>query len=124
MSIAAVTGMNMQEMIDFPPTARLVELLLDESIAVAAAYGYDFGPEFVEKVKDFNRRAGPHRPSMLADIEKGRKTENAFLIRRIAEYADRKGIPAPFHRTMAALIDALEMRGPGIPGPRPANGKR
>jgi hypothetical protein len=32
-------------------------------------------------------------------------------MRRIAEYADRKGVPAPFHHTMAALIDALEMRG-------------
>jgi 2-dehydropantoate 2-reductase len=111
MSIAAVTGMNIQEMVNFPPTARLVELLLEESLAVAAAHGYDFGPEFVEKVKDFNRRAGPHRPSMLADIERGRKTENAFLMRRIAEYADRKGVPAPFHHTMAALIDALETRG-------------
>jgi len=124
MSIAAVTGMNMQEMIEFPPTARLVELLLDESVAVAAAYGYDFGPEFVERVKDFNRRAGPHRPSMLADIEKGRKTENGFLICRIAEYADRKGIPAPFHRTMATIIDALELRGRGIPNPKPVNGER
>jgi ketopantoate reductase len=48
---------------------------------------------------------------MLADIERGRKTENAFLMRRIAEYADRKGVPAPLHHTMAALIDALETRG-------------
>ncbi len=115
MSIAAVTGMNMQEMINFQPTARLVELLLDESIAVAAAHGFDFGAEFVERVKEFNKRAGPHRPSMLADIEKGRRTENAFLMRRIAEYAERKGVPAPIHRAMAALIDALEMRGKELP---------
>ncbi len=110
MSIAAITGMNMQEMIEFPPTAQLVELLLGESIAVAAAYGYDYGPEFVEKVRYFNIHAGPHKPSMLADIENGRRTENPFLIRRIAERAEQKGIPAPFHRTMANLIDALEKR--------------
>jgi 2-dehydropantoate 2-reductase len=110
MAIAAVTGMNMQEMIDFPPTARLVESLLNESIAVAAAYGFDYGPEFAETVRDFNRHAGPHRPSMLVDLESGRKTENAFLVRRIAEHAERKGIPAPLHRTMANLIEALEMR--------------
>lgn len=108
MSIAAVTGMSIREMIDFAPTARLVDDLLAESLAVAAAHGYDFGPEFAEGVKSFNRRAGSHRPSMLADIENGRRTENAFLMRRIAEEADRKGIPAPLHRTMAALIDALE----------------
>jgi 2-dehydropantoate 2-reductase len=110
MSIAAITGMNMQEMIEFPPTAQLVELLLQESVAVAAAYGYDYGPGFVESVRDFNSHAGPHRPSMSVDIENGRRTENPFLIRRIAEYAERKGIPAPLHRTVANLIDALEKR--------------
>jgi 2-dehydropantoate 2-reductase len=110
MSIAAITGMNMQEMIEFPPTAQLVELLLQESVAVAAAYGYDYGPEFVESVRHFNNNAGPHRPSMSVDIENGRRTENPFLIRRIAEYAERKGISAPLHRTVANLIDALEKR--------------
>jgi 2-dehydropantoate 2-reductase len=111
MAIAAVTGMNIQEMVQFPPTAHLIELLLQESVAVAAAYGFDYGPGFVEMVRDFNQHAGPHRPSMLVDLENRRKTENAFLVRRIAEYAEQKGIPAPVHRTMANIIDALEMRG-------------
>ncbi len=110
MSIAAITGMTMQEMIEFPATAHLVELLLQESVAVAAAYGYDYGPGFVDSVRDFNNHAGPHKPSMRVDIENGRRTENPFLIRRIAEYAERKGVPAPLHRTVANLIDALEKK--------------
>ncbi len=110
MSIAAITGMNIQEMVNFPPTAQLVDLLLNESVAIAAAYGFDFGPGFIESVKEFNKNAGPHKPSMLADIENGRRTENPFLIRRIAERAEEKGIPAPYHRTVANLIDALEKR--------------
>jgi len=110
MAIAAATGMNMQEMQEFPPTAQLVELLLRESIAVAAAYGYDYGPGFFDFVMEFNKRAGPHRPSMLVDIENGRKTENAFIVRRIADYAERKGVPAPYHRTLGILIEALEKR--------------
>jgi 2-dehydropantoate 2-reductase len=110
MSIAAITGMTMQEMIEFPPTEQLVELLLQESVAVAAAYGYDYGSGFAESVRDFNNHAGPHKPSMRADIENGRRTENPFLIRRIAEYAERKGVPAPLHRTVANLIDALEKK--------------
>jgi 2-dehydropantoate 2-reductase len=119
MSIAAVTGMTIEEMVKFPPTARLVEQLLRESIAIAAAYGYDYGPGFFESVKEFNALAGPHRPSMLVDIENGRRTENAFLIRRVAEYAEQKRIPAPLHRTMANLIDALEMRNLGRSSSRP-----
>ena len=111
MAPAAVTGMNMQEVIDFPATGRLVEFLLQESIATASACGFDFGPGFGEYVKEFNKRAGPHRPSMLVDLEKRRKTENAYVIRRIAEYAEQRGIPAPVHRTLANIIDALEMRG-------------
>jgi 2-dehydropantoate 2-reductase len=110
MAIAAVTGMDMQEMMKYPPSARLVEFLLREAIAVAAAHGFDYGPDFFDMVMEFNKRAGPHRPSMLVDLENGRRTENAFLIRRIAEYGEQKGVPAPMHRTMANLIDALELR--------------
>jgi 2-dehydropantoate 2-reductase len=111
MAIAAVTGLNIQEMVQFPPTAHLIELLLQESVKVAAAYGYDYGPGFADMVREFNKRAGPHRPSMLVDLENRRRTENAFLVRRIAEYGEQKCIPVPVHRTMANIIDALEMRG-------------
>jgi 2-dehydropantoate 2-reductase len=111
MAIAAVTGLNIEEMVQFTPTAQLIELLLQESIAVAAANGFDYGPGFAEMVMDFSKNAGPHRPSMLVDLENRRKTENAFLVRRIAEYAERKGVSAPVHRTLANIIDALEMRG-------------
>jgi 2-dehydropantoate 2-reductase len=111
MAIAAVTGLNMQEQNEFAPTRTLIEDLLRESINTAAAYGFDYGEGFFESVMEFNRKAGPHRPSMLVDLEKGRKTENEFLVRRVADYAEKKGIPAPAHRTMAILIDALEMRG-------------
>jgi 2-dehydropantoate 2-reductase len=110
MAVAAVTGMDMQEMMKYPSSAQLVGFLLREAIAVAAVHGFDYGPDFFDMVMEFNKRAGPHRPSMLVDLENGRKTENAFLIRRIAEYGEQKGVPAPMHRTMACLIDALEMR--------------
>jgi len=111
MAIAAVTGLNMQEQYEFPPTRVLIEDLLRESIQTAAAYGFDYGRDFFNTVMQFNEKAGPHRPSMLVDLENGRKTENDFIVRRVAEYAERKGIPAPVHRTMAICIDALEMRG-------------
>lgn len=110
MPLAAITGMNMQEVLDSAPTNQLVEILLNESIAVAAAFGFDYGPGFVAAVRDFNKRAGPHKPSMLVDLENGRRTENSVLIRRIAEYGEQKGVPAPVHRTLANLIDALEVR--------------
>jgi 2-dehydropantoate 2-reductase len=110
MAIAAVTGMNMQEMMKYPSSAELVGLLLKEAIAVAAAHGFDYGSDFFDVVMKFNERAGPHKPSMLTDLENGRKTENQFLIRRIADYGDQKGVPAPMHRTMACLIDAFELR--------------
>ncbi len=111
MAIAAVTGLNMQEQYEFAPTRVLIGDLLRESIRTAAAYGFDFGSDFFDTVMKFNEKAGPHRPSMLVDLEKGRKTENEFIVRRVAEYAERKGIPAPAHRTMAIIIDALEMQG-------------
>ncbi len=110
MPLSALTGMNMQEVVDFGPTNHLVELLLNESIAVAAAFGFDYGPGFSDFVREFNKRAGPHKPSMLVDLENGRRTENPFLIRRIAEYGEQKGVAAPVHRTLANLIDAFGSR--------------
>ncbi len=110
MSIAALTGMNMKEIMAFSPTREIVESLLKESIAVAASLGFDYGPDFFEFAIDSFVRAGPHRPSMLVDIENGRVTENPFLMRRIAEYAEEKGVPAPTQRMMANLIDAFDMR--------------
>jgi 2-dehydropantoate 2-reductase len=111
MAVSAVTGLDMQEIMRFGPTERLADGLLEESIAVAAARGFDFGPGFAEQVREFHRHIGPHRPSMLADIEKGRRTENEFLVRRIAEYGDLAGVPVPLHRTLAAVIEGLELRG-------------
>jgi 2-dehydropantoate 2-reductase len=110
MAVAAVTGLNIQEIMESPPAEKLADQLLNESIMVAAANGYDFGPGFANRIREFHKNVGPHKPSMLADLENGRKTENAFLVRRIAEYADKKGVAAPLHHALATIIDALELR--------------
>jgi 2-dehydropantoate 2-reductase len=110
MAVAVVMGLNIQEMIEFPPAEQLADQLLDESIAVAAANGFDFGTGFAETVREFHKQAGPHRPSILVDIENGRRTGNAFIVRRIAEYAEKKGVAAPSHRALETIIDALELR--------------
>ncbi len=110
MPIAALTGMTIKEIMAFPPTRRIVGHLLKESIAVAASLGFDYGPDFFDFAIDLFERAGAHKPSMLVDIEKGRVTENPFLMRRIAEYAEENGVPAPTQRLMANLIDAIDMR--------------
>ncbi len=110
MPIAALTGMTLREIMAFEPTHRIVEHLLKESIAVAASLGFDYGPDFYDFAIDLFERAGAHKPSMRVDIEMGRVTENAFLMRRIAEYAEEKGVPAHTQRMMANLVDAIDLR--------------
>lgn len=110
MPIAALTGMTIKQLMAFPPTRRIVGHLLKESIAVAASLGFDYGPDFFDFAIDLFERAGAHKPSMLVDIEQGRVTENAFLMRRIAEYAEENGVPAHTQRTMANLVDAIDNR--------------
>ena len=45
-----------------------------------------------------------HRPSMLHDLERGRKTEIDFLNGRIVELGDKHGIPTPVNAMLCNLI--------------------
>jgi 2-dehydropantoate 2-reductase len=57
---------------------------------------------------DYMRNAGDHKPSMLMDVEAGRRTEIDFINGKFIEYARRAGMEAPFNRTMSAMVKGLE----------------
>ena len=52
--------------------------------------------------------AGDHKPSMLMDIEAGRRTEVDFINGKFVEYGQRAGIETPFNRTLLSLVKGLE----------------
>jgi 2-dehydropantoate 2-reductase len=86
----------------------LVQNLLTEAIAVASRAGFDLGEGFFEDSLDYYRKAGPHMPSMWADVQAGRQTEIEFLNLGIALTGERLGVPAPCNRSLAELVRCID----------------
>lgn len=108
--ISAVTGLTMREVMDSSETYRIVESLLQESIKVAAISGYDFGPGFFNFCMAYLDKGGPHKPSMLVDIEGKRETEIDFINGRIAYYGSLYNVPTPVNDMFTRLVKSFENR--------------
>lgn len=106
--VCAVTGKTMSEVINDPILFNLVDNLLKEGIAVARANEMSLGPDFYPDCMDYIRTAGHHKPSMLQDIEAGRRTEVDFINGKIIEYGHRAGMAAPFNTALRSLVKGLE----------------
>jgi len=106
--ICAVTGKSMAEVISDPILFNLVDALIKEGIAVARANEYTLGPDFYPYCIGYIRAAGHHKPSMLQDIEAGRRTEIDYINGKIVEYGAQAGMATPFNTMIRGLVKALE----------------
>jgi len=109
--VCALTGKLMKEVMDLAPTGSLVEDLLREGVAVAAAAGVTFDAEFIARGLQSLKNAGYHKPSMLQDIERGAKTEVDWINGKIVEHAQAHGLQAPNHAAITRLVQGLETGG-------------
>lgn len=108
--VCALTGLTMREVMESPGLRSLVETLAREGISAAEADGVHYPAGFFDSCMDYLAKAGPHKPSMLADVEAGRRTEIEFLNAKICERARRANAATPTHRAIAALVGALDER--------------
>ncbi len=106
--VCAVTGKTMFEVMNDPILVSLVDSLLKEGVAVARANEFALGPDYYPFCVDYIKDAGHHKPSMLQDIEAGRRTEVDFINGKIIEYGARAGMATPYNNTLRALVKALE----------------
>lgn len=106
--ICAITGKTMAEVINDPILFNLVDALIKEGISVARANEYTLGPDFYPYCIGYIRGAGHHKPSMLQDIEAGRRTEIDFINGKIVEYGVQAGVATPCNTMVRGLVKALE----------------
>jgi 2-dehydropantoate 2-reductase len=106
--IAATLGMTMAEVMSTGETRSLVVKLLREAIAVAKAYGYDYGETFFDFSLDYLSTAGHHKPSMLIDIENGSPTEIEYINGKIAYHGHLLNIPVPLNTSITSMVKAKE----------------
>jgi 2-dehydropantoate 2-reductase len=107
-AICAVTGKTMVEIIIDPILFDLVDLLIKEGVAVARANEIALGSDYYPFCVNYIKNAGNHKPSMLQDIEAGRRTEIDYINGKIVEYGLQAGIATPYNTMIRGLVKALE----------------
>jgi 2-dehydropantoate 2-reductase len=98
----------MAEVINDPILFHLVDVLIKEGVSVARANEFRLGSSFYPYCIDYIRDAGHHKPSMLQDIEAGRRTEVDYINGKIVEYGGQAGVPTPYNTMIRGLVKALE----------------
>ena len=106
--ICAITRKTMFEIISDPALYHLVDLLIKEGAAVARANEFHLGPDYYPYCIEYIRNAGHHKPSMLQDIEAGRRTEIDYINGKIIEYGVQAGLPTPYNTMVRGLVKAIE----------------
>ncbi len=104
MPISALTGMDMAQVMVSAKGLDMVKKLLVESMAVSARAGYKFDQDFYDETLVYFEKAGNHVPSMLGDVQDGRRTEVEFLNQKIVEYGEKNGVDTPYSLAVSNLI--------------------
>lgn len=106
--VCAVTGLTMNRAMNDPIVFQIVDALVKECIRVARANEINLGWDFYPHAIEYMGKAGDHKPSMLMDIEAGRRTEVDFINGKFVAYGQRVGMETPFNKTMLSLVKGLE----------------
>jgi 2-dehydropantoate 2-reductase len=106
---AALTGMHAGQMTADDGILALQRTIATEAVGVAAALGHDLDLEdCIATNEAILRSSGDGRPSMLQDVEAGRRTEIDTLNGAIVRHADALGLDVPVNRALAALVAGWE----------------
>jgi 2-dehydropantoate 2-reductase len=106
---AALTGMNAGQMVADAGILALQRAIATEAVTVARALGHELDLEdCIQTNTSILRSSGDGRPSMLQDVEAGRRTEIDTLNGAIVRHADTLGIDVPVNRSLAALVAGWE----------------
>lgn len=104
--LSALTRASMAEMCHHPPTRRLIEAIMSETLEVAHRLGST--PDIsIEHRMAIAERFGEHKLSMLQDLERGKTLELDAIIGAVVELADLTGVAAPSLRAVYASSDLL-----------------
>ncbi|KAA1188215.1 2-dehydropantoate 2-reductase [Pseudohalioglobus sediminis] len=114
--ISALTHATMEDICRAPHTRWLAAELMREAQAIADKLGITFR-HTIDKRLEGAEKVGPHKTSMLQDVEKGYALEVEALVGSVLELAELTNTPAPLIRSIYAccklLDDQLPLTAPG-----------
>ena len=104
-----VLRLNVRQLYEHPEGRRIVQELMAESIAVAAAMGISLDLDAACRRIDVAATVhGDHYPSMAQDMKNRRKTEIDSVNGAISKYGRQVGIPTPANDLITRLVKVIE----------------
>jgi 2-dehydropantoate 2-reductase len=96
-----------------PETMDILRQAILEAISVAQANGIDLSSEIADEILDAQKNNPPeYKPSMLIDLEKGKRIELEAIIGVITRLGRNLGVPTPVNTFIYACLKPYEN---GIP---------
>ena len=103
----------MGALLEEPARAAELRALVEEAVAVGRAKGVALAADLAEKTFAFYRDLPAEmKPSMLHDLEAGRRLELDWLNGEIVRLGESLGVETPAHRAVVEALDAVKL-GPG-----------
>jgi 2-dehydropantoate 2-reductase len=106
-SISALTRTTLDRVVTEPETAELARAMMTEAKSVGEALGIRFSIGIEQRMAGA-AAVGPHRTSMLQDLEAGRPMEIDALVAGVVEMAELVDIPVPTIRSVLGRLQELE----------------
>ena len=104
--VSALTHATLEDLCRFPLTRNLVADMMREAQGVGEALGIRFRIGIEKRIAG-GEAVGPHKTSMLQDIEAGRPVEADALIGSVIELGRIVNVPTPHLDTAYALVKLL-----------------
>ena len=104
--ISALTHATLEDLCRYPLTRELVAEMMREAQTIGEALGIRFRIPIEKRIAG-GEAVGPHKTSMLQDVEAGRALEADALIGSVIELGRITGIATPHLDSVYALVKLL-----------------
>jgi 2-dehydropantoate 2-reductase len=111
--ISALTRATLEQIVRDPDTCALVRNIMIEAEAVATKLGMELPVSIDQRIAGAEK-VGPHKTSMLQDLEAGRPMELEAIVGAVVELGEKLGVAMPHTRTVyacAKLLDSVSRGG-------------
>lgn len=107
--VVALARCNNGKIREVKETLKLCRVLFDEALEAARCEGITLDEESLWSfVMEVLEKTAANRPSMLQDLESGRRTENEAISGYILKAAEKKGVELPATKVVYSLMKLAE----------------
>lgn len=107
-----LAGLTVGEVLEHPQLSKVSQAAAVEAFEVAQALGVNLRfDDPVREIQEFAARMPAAKPSVLLDIEAGRRSEVDVINGAVPVQAQRAGLQAPVNAALTALVQRIEEAG-------------